>query len=130
MYVVVTVPVKAVGGIQSAEEEVEGGESGDRGAKGEELACDDEFGSVGYSSDSYKRKLEDEEGQRAPKNPRSRSPDNYVSLTSKKGYQVNPVDYVHLLSSQNKPLLQLGPPIETKRTSSFWDSSGQSLMRN
>ena len=32
----------------------------------------------GCSSDSIKRKLEDQEGPRASKNPRSHSPDNYV----------------------------------------------------
>ena len=51
--------------------EEKGGELGYEGA---------DFPTVGYSTDGYKRKLEDSEGQRASKNPRSSSPDNYVSF--------------------------------------------------
>ncbi len=80
VYVVVVSSNKPMGGPQQVEEEgVVDTEDG--GAKEEdEVACDDEFSSMGYSTDSYKRKLEDSEGQRASKNPRSRSPDNYVSF--------------------------------------------------
>ncbi len=76
VYVVVTTPIKEVGVPDAAEEEL--------GVREKAEACGDEFLPVGYSSDSYKRKLEDSEGQRASKNPRSQSPDNYVSDTPAK----------------------------------------------
>ncbi len=84
VYVVVKPLSKAAG---SANEQADGvgagsGESAEleertEGKQLEELPCE-EFSSMGYSSDGYKRKLEDSEGQRASKNPRSHSPDNYV----------------------------------------------------
>ena len=80
VYVVVNTPSKSLGGGQPAEGS-DGAELEESGSeKLEELPCGDDFSSVGYSSDGYKRKLEDSEGQRAPKNPRSCSPDNYVSI--------------------------------------------------
>ena len=42
--------------------------------------ADDQLTAAGGSSDTYKRKLEDEDGPRASKNPRSHSPDNYVRM--------------------------------------------------
>ena len=42
------------------------------------LPSDDGLAAGRCSSDGYKRKLEDQEGPRASKNPRSHSPDNYV----------------------------------------------------
>lgn len=77
-YVVVhapSVPGGALQGGEGAELEERGSEKGD----GAPCATDD-FSPLGYTSDGYKRKLEDSEGQRAPKNPRSSSPDDYVSL--------------------------------------------------
>lgn len=82
IYVVVNAPCKpqGAGGLQHSEV-AEGEERGVE--KLDELTCEDDFNLMGYSSDSYKRKLEDSEGQRASKNPRSRSPDNYVSRECK-----------------------------------------------
>lgn len=77
VYVVVSNPNKEIGVSQPDEAEAE---LGMREKVAEE--CQDEFMPVGYSSDSYKRKLEDGEGQRASKNPRSQSPDNYGSNVS------------------------------------------------
>lgn len=71
MYVVVSTPSKEIPVSQSDES--------DMGLRGKGEECNEDYLSVGYSSDSYKRKLEDSEGQRASKNPRSRSPDNYAS---------------------------------------------------
>lgn len=83
VYVVVKPPSKVVVG-SSEQTDVVGAGGGAGGeleerteGKLEEPPCD-QFSSMGYSSDSYKRKLEDSEGQRASKNPRSHSPDNYV----------------------------------------------------
>ena len=72
VYVVVIAANKTVQQTEANEGDVLGE---DREVK-DDLPCEAE---LGYSSDSYKRKLEDSEGQRASKNPRSQSPDNYVS---------------------------------------------------
>ena len=79
-YVVVHAPAKPP--LQTPEGAVEGGEMEGRvEEKGGELGYEGaDFPTVGYSTDGYKRKLEDSEGQRASKNPRSSSPDNYVSF--------------------------------------------------
>jgi hypothetical protein len=73
VYVVVKTPIKEM----SQPEEVDAELVGVR-EKGTEEATNEEYLSVGYSSDSYKRKLEDDGAQRASKNPRSQSPDNYA----------------------------------------------------
>ena len=79
VYIVVKTPIKEMGVSQPDESEAELG-----GAR-EKMAVEgssEEYLSVGYSSDSYKRKLEDDGAQRASKNPRSQSPDNYASNVS------------------------------------------------
>ena len=83
VYIVVITPSKEVGGGQP-EDDAERELGAAAGVQGSEKVdeCDDDFSSMGYASDSYKRKLEDSEGQRASKNPRSHSPDNYVSFFS------------------------------------------------
>ena len=79
MYIVVKTPSKDMGLSQSDDSEVE---LGSLREKGSEDGATDDYLSVGYSSDSYKRKLEDDGTQRASKNPRSQSPDNYATNVS------------------------------------------------
>ena len=81
VYIVVKPPNKAPGASGEPADGVRAGEEdgGELEERTETKLEDEEFSSMAYSSDSYKRKLEDSEGQRASKNPRSQSPDNYVS---------------------------------------------------